>query len=221
MKTLVQCDFDGTITEDDTSFLLLDLFARGAWRQLLREYREHLISVGEFNTRAFAMVKTDKATLLEAITGKSSSSKVPALRVKIRPGFHEMVACCSRRNFRLVIVSNGLDFYIKALLKETGLENIEAHAAHTQFHPDGVRVQYFGPDGNRLNDGLKESYVRLFLKQGYRVIYIGNGDSDVIPAKHAHHIFATGELLAYCRKNNLNCNSFDDLTAVVRELESL
>ncbi len=33
-KTLVQCDFDGTVTEEDVSFMLLDAFANGGWRQL-------------------------------------------------------------------------------------------------------------------------------------------------------------------------------------------
>ena len=36
-KTLVQCDFDGTITEEDVSFMLLDAFADRdprRWRQL-------------------------------------------------------------------------------------------------------------------------------------------------------------------------------------------
>jgi 2-hydroxy-3-keto-5-methylthiopentenyl-1-phosphate phosphatase len=209
LKTLLQCDFDGTITEDDASFLLLDTFAQGDWRRSLRDYKEHRISVGQFNTRAFALVKADKLSLLKAIKGK----------VKIRHGFNELVAYCSRRNFRFVIVSNGLDFYIKAILKEIGLENIEVYAAQTQFHPEGIEVQYIGPDGNQLDDGLKQAYIKLFLKQGCRVIYVGNGDSDILPAKYAHHIFARGELLAYCRENNLGCKPFDDLTEVVNALE--
>lgn len=53
------------------------------------------------------------------------------------------------------------------------------------------------------------------------IIYVGNGDSDISPAKYAHHIFDRGELLTYCRENNLKCESFDDLTDVVRELELL
>jgi 2-hydroxy-3-keto-5-methylthiopentenyl-1-phosphate phosphatase len=109
VKTLVQCDFDGTVTEKDISFFLLDAFAQGDWRRLLREYKEHKISVGEFNTKAFAMVKADKHTLLEALKGG----------VKVRAGFHELVNYCLRKGFRLVIVSNGLDFYIMAVLKET------------------------------------------------------------------------------------------------------
>jgi 2-hydroxy-3-keto-5-methylthiopentenyl-1-phosphate phosphatase len=208
MKNLVQCDFDGTVTEEDTSFFLLDAFAQGDWRRLLREYKEHRISVGEFNTKAFAMVKADKPTLLGALKGE----------VKVRAGLHELVNYCLGKGFRLVIVSNGLDFYIKAVLKELALENIEVHAAQASFHPEGMKVQYVGPDGKRLEDGFKEAYTQSFLKLGYRVIYVGNGDSDVAPAKYAHHVFATGELLAYCRENNLKYKPFENFLDVVREL---
>jgi 2-hydroxy-3-keto-5-methylthiopentenyl-1-phosphate phosphatase len=208
MKTLVQCDFDGTVTEEDTSFFLLDAFAQGDWRRLLREYKEHRISVGEFNTKAFAMVKADKPTLLAALKGK----------VKVRAGFHELVDYCLKKGFRLVIVSNGLDFYIGAVLKDLGLENLEAHAAQASFRPEGMKVQYVGPDGKRLEDGVKEAYTQLFLKLGYRVIYVGNGDSDFAPARYAHHVFATGELLAYCRENKLNYKPFENFIDVVRDL---
>jgi len=211
MKTLVQCDFDGTITEEDASFFLLDTFAQGDWRRLLRDYKEHRISVGEFNTKAFAMVKDDKPTLLEALKGK----------VKVRAGLHGLVNYCLREGFRLVIVSNGLDFYIKAVLKDLGLENIEVHAAQASFHPEGMKVQYVGPDGERLEDGFKEAYIKSFLKLGYRVIYMGNGDSDVAPVKYAHHVFATGELLAYCRENNLKYKPFENFIDVVRDIDLL
>jgi 2-hydroxy-3-keto-5-methylthiopentenyl-1-phosphate phosphatase len=211
MKTLIQCDFDGTITEEDASFFLLDTFAQGDWRRLLREYKEHKISVGEFNTRAFAMVKADEPTLLEALKDK----------IKVRAGFHELVDYCLGKDFRLVIVSNGLDFYIKAVLKELALENVEMHAAQASFHPEGMKVQYVGPDDKRLEDGFKEAYVKTFLKLGYRIIYMGNGDSDVAPAQYAHHIFATGELLAYCRENNLKYKPFENFIDAVRDMEQM
>jgi 2-hydroxy-3-keto-5-methylthiopentenyl-1-phosphate phosphatase len=211
MKTLVQCDFDGTVTEEDASFFLLDAFAQGDWRRLLREYKEHRISVGEFNTKAFAMVKDDKPTLLETLKGK----------VKVRTGLHELVNYCLKKGFRFVIVSNGLDFYIEAVLKDLGLENIEVHAAQASFHPEGMKVQYVGPDGERLEDGFKEAYIKSFLKLGYRVIYMGNGDSDIAPVKYAHHVFATGELLAYCRESNLKYKPFENFINVVRDIDLL
>jgi 2-hydroxy-3-keto-5-methylthiopentenyl-1-phosphate phosphatase len=115
-------------------------------------------------------------------------------------------------------VSNGLDFYIRAVLKDLGLGNIEVYAAQAAFHPEGMKVQYVGPDGKRVDDGFKEAYIKSFLKLGYRVIYIGNGDSDVAPAKYAHHVLATGDLLAYCRENNLKYKPFETFLDVVREL---
>jgi 2-hydroxy-3-keto-5-methylthiopentenyl-1-phosphate phosphatase len=138
----------------------------------------------------------------------------------MRAGLQELIAYCSRRDFRLVIVSNGLDFYIKAILKDIGLESLEVHAAQTQFRPEGLEVKYVGSDGKQLDDGLKESYIKSFLKQGYRLIYIGNGDSDIFPAKYAHQIFARGELLTYCRENNIRCKPFDNLTDIIGALKS-
>jgi len=211
MKTLVQCDFDGTITEEDMGFLLLDSFAGESWRQWLAEYRENRMSVGYFNTRAFATVKTDKQTLLEFVRSK----------VKIRAGFQELLACCRRKGFRFVIVSNGLVFYIEAILRDIGIDNIDIMAAQTHFTPEGIEAKYIGPEGKEIQDGFKEAYTRLFLSRGYRVVYIGNGISDTSPARQAYHIFATGELLTYCKKTKLNCTPFTDLNDVVRGLELL
>lgn len=210
-KTLIQCDFDGTITEEDISFFLLDTFATGDWRQLLEEYREGKISVGHLNREAFAMVKADRQSLLESMKGN----------VKIRDGFHELVSYCRRECLRFVIVSNGLDFYIDRILKDLGLQDIEVFAAQTQFLPEGLHVQYIGPDGNMLDEGFKEAYVNSFLRSDYRIVYAGNGASDLPPAKRCHHIFATGELLVNCKESDVECVAFTDLNEVVRGLELL
>ena len=211
MKTIVQCDFDSTITQEDQSFLLLDTFANGDWRQFLKEHREGRISVGDFNNRAFALVREDRQTLLDFL--------LP--RAKVRVGFDQLLACCRKNGFKFNIVSNGLDFYIEAILKQMGAENIEVFAAQTQFTSGGIEVKYIGPDGAQLEDDFKGAYVRLFRGRGYRVVYVGDGFSDISPAKQAHHIFARGNLLAHCKQTNLDCKPFIDLNDVVRGLERL
>jgi len=210
-KILVQCDFDGTITEEDQSFLLLDAFASGNWRQWLTEYRQGKISVGHFNTKAFAMVREDRQTLVDFIRQKA----------KIRAGFHELLAYCRRRGVRFTIVSNGLDFYIDTILSDSRVREVEVFAAQTRFDPRGMKVKYVGPDGNRLDSDFKETYTRLFLNQGYQVVYVGNGISDISAAKHAHHVFARAELLDHCKQTNLSCTPFNDFSDVVRGLELL
>jgi len=211
MRTLVQCDFDGTVTEGDVSFLLLDNFANGDWRQLLAEYREGKMSVGYFNTKAFAMIKADRQTLINLVRSK----------VKMRAGFRELLAFCHRKGFHFVIVSNGLDFYIDTILRDIGVEDIGIFAAQTRFGSIGLEVKYIGPQGRQLQGDFKEAYIRLFLKRGYRIVYVGNGLSDVQPARLAHHIFAREELLTYCKGMNLNCTPFRDLNDVVSGLEIL
>lgn len=211
MKTIVQCDFDGTITQEDQSFLLLDTFGKGNWRQLLTEYREGKISVSQLNIKAFAMVKQDKQTLLDFIISK----------VKIRAGFSELLTYCRSNGFQFIIVSNGLDFYIDAILKHIGVQNIKVFAAQAHFGSGGIEVRYMGLNKFQLESDFKETYIRSFLADGYRVIYVGNGLSDISPAKQAHHIFARDELLAYCKEASLNCTPFIDLNDVVRGLELL
>jgi 2-hydroxy-3-keto-5-methylthiopentenyl-1-phosphate phosphatase len=213
MKILVQSDFDGTITEEDVSYLLLDTFADGNWRELLGDYTEGRISVGAFNTRAFAMVKADRQTLLDFVL-KSD-------RVRIRPGFPELLSYCSQKGFKFAIVSNGLDFYIEAILTGMGINDIEVFAAESRFSVDGMDVRYIGPDGRQMETGLKETHTELFQKSGYGIVYLGNGVSDIYPARRASYVFATGELLKRCREEKLECTPFSDLNDVVRGLETL
>lgn len=208
-KTLVQCDFDGTVTEEDVSFLILDAFARGDWRQWLNRYQEAKISVSRFNIEAFTMVKENKPTLDRFVKEKAI----------IRPGFNELLSYCRKRGFRFIIVSNGLGFYIKTILDSLGIGGIELFAAQTVFAPNGIKTRYLGPDGVELAEGFKEAYARHFLEGGYKIVYIGNGTSDIPSARLADHVFATGPLLEHCRQAGINCTPFVSLMDVVRGLE--
>jgi len=211
MKMIVQCDFDGTLTVEDMGFYLLDTFAKGEWRRWLQDYRDKKITVGEFNSRAFATVRTAKEELLAAIRSET----------RLREGFSELVAYCREKGFRLAIVSNGVDFYINSILADAGLGDVEAHAATSRFHPGGLKVQYIGPDDIPLNDDFKAAYTRFFLKEGYKVAYVGNGPSDANPASLSQHVFARDGLLEYCKERNLPCQPFDDMHDVIKGLESL
>jgi len=211
MAMIIQCDFDGTITLDDMGFFLLDTFADKEWREWLKLYQEDKITVGEFNSRAFATVRAAREEMIEATLS----------RVKLREGFSELVGYCRQKDLRIAIVSNGLDFYIASILASAGLDNIETHAAKSWFRPGGLEVKYLGPDGIPVDSDFKAAYTKMFLKEGYRVAYIGNGPSDINPASLSHYIFAREGLLENCQKRNLPCQPFNDFHDVIKELDSL
>ena len=209
-KILIQCDFDGTITKDDISFILLDAFAKGDWRAINKQYSDGEITVGEFNERAFALVRASKKAMLDYLNGK----------VIVRRGLKQFVELCQKKEFRLVIVSNGLDFYIKRILKDNGLENIEYHAAETRFHANKLTVRYIGPDGSTVDAEFKDKYVNQFLHEGYQVVYIGNGSSDLSAARGSHQIFATESLLEHCQRTGLTCIPFTSFLEINQVLSS-
>jgi len=211
-KILVQCDFDNTVAVDDISFMILDVFGDKNWRDVLREYREGRITVGAFNRRTFSTVKADEPTLLNYVLTSN---------VVLRPGFKDLVNYCAKKGYEFVIVSNGLDFYIKAILKNISVNKVKVFAAKTLFNPNGLDVRYIGPDGSHLDSGFKESYTDLFLSQGYRVVYVGDGASDVAPAQKVRHIFARDELLRRCKEKGWTCIPFVDFTDVVEGMERL
>jgi 2-hydroxy-3-keto-5-methylthiopentenyl-1-phosphate phosphatase len=212
IKTLIQCDFDGTLTEEDISFLILDAFADGDWRSILEQYKNNQISVGRFNTLAFRMVKEDKPALIRFVCEKA----------ELRPGLKELLNYCKSRNFRFTIVSNGMTFYIQTLIKNAGInDSIEIYAAQAEFTSNGIEACYIGPDGKEIQNGFKEAYVNRFLEEGWRVISIGNGASDIPAAKLAHYTFATEPMLSLCRETGVNCIPFENLVDIIKGLETI
>ena len=212
MKLAVQCDFDGTITREDVSFLILDEFA-GDWRPLMADYMAGKMPVGTFNRMAFNRIKAGLPTLVDFTLNNE--------RIEVRPGFKEMLAYCREKGHRFVITSNGVDFYVEALLKDMGLADVEFYAAVSQMDPAGMKVQYIAPDGRELEAGFKEAYTDMLINEGYDVVYIGNGISDIFPARKAVKVFATADLVTRCEETGLAYTPFDDFHDVMRGLEGL
>jgi 2-hydroxy-3-keto-5-methylthiopentenyl-1-phosphate phosphatase len=216
MKIAVQIDFDGTVTIEDVSFLLLDKYAGSPWRQYLKEYNSGKISVGAFNKKVFGMVKADRKTMTEFV--------LTSERVKIRPGFKEFLEYCFKNKFKTIVVSNGLIFYIEAIIKNLGIDSLkglEIFASQNEFHPGGMNVAYIGPDGKELGTGFKESYTKMLIKKGYDVVYIGDGNSDIYAARKAKYVFATDQLLKRCKREKIDCIPFEDFIEVVKAMDKI
>ncbi len=208
---LVQCDFDGTVTVGDVSFQILDEFTGNGWRQLFDDYMAGKMSVNCFNASVFSKVKADRKTL-DAFVRKNAV---------IRLGLQELIDVSRRKGYRFVIVSNGMMFYIENLLDMLGLKGIEFVAAKANFLPGTIEAWYEGPDGKTIEDGFKEAYTRHFIKQGYDIVYIGNGASDFAPARLCQHIFSIDNLTKACQANGVAHTPFTTLHEVAQALGKL
>jgi 2-hydroxy-3-keto-5-methylthiopentenyl-1-phosphate phosphatase len=213
MKIAVQLDFDGTVTVADVSFLLLDTYVGSVWREYLKEYTSGDISVGAFNKKVFGMMQADRKTMTDLVLNSD--------RVIVRPGLKELLDYCQKKDYKVVIVSNGLTFYIEAILEKLGVNGLDIYAAENVFYPGGMKVRYIGPEGKELEVGFKEAYTDMLGKEGYDVIYVGNGTSDIYPSRKAKYVFATADLLKRCRQEKLKCFPFNDFYEVIKGMQSM
>jgi 2-hydroxy-3-keto-5-methylthiopentenyl-1-phosphate phosphatase len=157
------------------------------------------------------MVKADKETLISYARQHS----------QLRAGFKELLNYCKQNGIEFVIVSNGLDFYIETVLNDLGLNKLKTLAGRTEFDHNGITVRYIGPEGNELMSGFKEAYTRLYINQGYRIVYIGNGISDIPAARLSYRVFAREDLLEHCSEAGLKCIPFNDMNDVINGLADI
>ena len=110
---------------------------------------------------------------------------------------------------------------LQTFFKKDLLSNIDVFAAQSRFNAAGMEVRYISPDGVQMETGLKEAHTELLRKDGYSVVYVGNGVSDIFPARQALHVFATGDLLRKCQEERLAYTPFNDLFDVIKGLENI
>lgn len=205
----VQCDFDDTITEGNVSTAIREVFAPDGWTSMEDEYEAGKYSVEESNIRQFALVKADEKEIEDFILGV----------VVVRYDFDQFVNYCHGEGIRLVIVSSGLDLYIKPTMELLGFDHLEMHSGKAQVTgSDGIKVEYTDPSGANLTRGFKESYLRHFKGQGDTVIYVGDGLSDIAPAREADFVIARSTLEEHFKENGLPYSSFNTFADVAKRV---
>ena len=213
MKTLLQCDFDATLTVGDVSYVVLDHFVDGDWRPILHDYIAGRITVEECMTGVFALAKATPQQVEDFVANTP--------RIVLRPGIRELYRYCHSREIDLAVISNGMEFYIRRILARAGWDDVEIYAASADITEQGIRLHFTDPDGNPTMDGFKKAWAGFLRRRGYdRVYFAGDGPADIAPSKDADHVFATGRLLAACEDEELVCTPFEDLHTIIDWLEA-
>ncbi len=181
---IIQCDFDGTIIRNNLSVLLRDTFAQGDWQSIESDYLLGQLTVEQSNILQFAFIKEPKEKLQEFVSQ----------HIELRSGFLEFVRYCRKNAIPIVIVSSGLDFYIKPVLAQISMPDLELHCGKTFFGKDGIIVSYYDSEDNIIKKGFKRKHLSSLKKRGNNVVYIGDGLSDLESARQADYVFATGHL---------------------------
>ncbi len=210
-KTLVLCDFDGTASMVDVGNMLLDRFTANGWEEIDRDYCEGRIGSRVAYARIAPLFRGDRDGMLAYVFEKAS----------LDPFFRDFLDYCRQVGVDLKILSDGLDFYIEAILRKSGLTDIEYFANFVTFRADGgISIEFPQPSPDCGKCGNCKSRIVARYRPLYdRIIYIGDGYSDVCPAKHADLVFAKSILFEKCSVNGTPCIHYDHFGEIRNVLE--
>jgi len=216
MKTVVLCDFDGTIALDDVLDEVFVRYAGPQYHQIVAQWDRGEINTPEALERCFSLLRATPAELNRYFDS-----------VLIEPAFPAFLHFCRERGYDFHILSDGLTWYIERILNRYNLDSIPIFANIVSF--DGSEAHFSYPWRNEdcepcggVCGTCKRDIVLSFKRKGARVIYIGDGISDRYGAMEADLVFAKGRLREHCLVTGqpfVPFHDFDDIINFLREKE--
>lgn len=209
---IVFIDFDGTLAQNDVGDMLFKIFGNGPECEMLVQQWLH----GEISSRECMEREADTARLTREQLDAFCDTQA------LTPGFIEFAKFCRQRNWPLLVLSDGLDYYIQRVLLRHELD-LPVLANHLEFvPPDRIAVSfpYFAHSCGRCGN-CKGYHIRHLPKPGEKIVYIGDGYSDRCGAQEANLIFAKRDLAKWCEEKGMEYLQFEDFTQVLYLIKKL
>jgi len=210
-RLAVFCDFDGTAARRDVGYNMFRHFSGGRNDALLPDWKAGRLSTRECLLREAEMVRVPAREVLEYLD-----------RFELDPTFEPFVRLCRSCRVPVIVVSEGLDFYIRRVLAGVGLDDLPLlcnvgvlrdHSLQIVFpHVNRVCRRCGNCKGERITEYRREAGGAI------KVAFVGDGYSDACAARQADLLFAKSDLELYCRAERIAYNSFDDFSDVTSQL---
>jgi len=213
LRYFITCDFDGTITNEDTLDLLVRRFAPGVWQAMEVGLLSGELSLTQAMQEEFRQVRVSERRAVDYVLS----------RVRVREGFADLVEWASARRHELVIVSAGIRTLIDPVLAAAGLPYLHIHAGDALFTAEGALLS-FPPSPAECIDGCghcKRDTIRAHAPFPGPLVYVGDGYSDYCPAREADIVFARASLANHLEGEGVSFYPFEDFHTVVSTLDGL
>jgi 2-hydroxy-3-keto-5-methylthiopentenyl-1-phosphate phosphatase len=213
LRPAVLTDFDDTAAQQNVAELLLNRFGHPSWQEVRRRFRAGELTLKDYQEITFRHIQADRLTMRTYVKEQAN----------LRPYFGELWRYCQERNIPVAVVSQGLDFYIEALLEKEGFTQVPVYSVNTSFNGNGIEYHYHHTyPGQEHRGNSKGLIVERYQQQGHQVIYIGDGRSDFEAAERADLVFAHSVLAQECQREGVpyrDFKDFGDVLTLLREFQ--
>ena len=208
---IIVSDFDGTVTKTDTLSKFLEDYADDKWLDIENDWRDGKFGSQECLVRQFALVPDLTPELIDGFLD----------RMEIDEGFLPFCKKAEKMGIPVVILSDGLDYFINKILEKNGIDFVNVITNHAYFDDRGKFIIEFPNDSRHCtNDaGTCKCKVVKNLKKLYKkVVYAGDGASDFCVSKEPDVVYAKAGLAEYCRQNAIEYTPYKTYSDISKSI---
>ena len=204
---IVICDFDGTITTEDTFWGLVNNVCS----------KELVLDTMERFYKGETIMIDACLSLIESIPA-SDLHKVDAYieMMRIRPGFDEFVRYLKDIEVPLIVLSGGLDYTVQGRLAPYKKYIHAFYSAVLDTSKEYLTV--LSPCMEPYSFLDKSTVLERLNADVF--IGIGDGVTDLTIARSCHHMFARDKLLAHMNEKKLSCIGWNDFYDVIDHMKN-
>ncbi|MEX0762739.1 MAG: HAD-IB family phosphatase [Dehalococcoidia bacterium] len=206
-------DFDGTVTERDIGDEIIKRFATENLEHNVERYTAGDLGIREYWSHELSGLRP----------GRENEMTAYAVSIaRVRHGLRLLVDYAQTNRIPVEVASNGMSFYISAILREAGLPDLPVCSPTLGYDASGAGQMEF-PRGVAQCDytGLcKCARVWRHRRAGRRVAFVGDGVSDLCVVKQADFVVARSSLSVFCEESGIPYRPFVDFNDVLSEVKA-
>lgn len=206
-KCIVFFDFDNTITACDVFDDMLLRFSKDErWIGLEERWNKGKIGSEECLQGQIKGMRIAKKTLDRYLQS-----------IKLDPYFKKLSAFLDAQRIKKIILSDNFDYILNRILSRYSIRKNKIYANRLKFAED--RLIPFFPFRSRdckVCAHCKTKNLLANINEGAIIVYIGDGRSDVCPAKYADIVFAKKDLLKHYKNNCISYNSLKEVYSYLK-----
>ena len=209
-QLLVACDFDGTVTRQDTLVEILNRYGSPTWTQIQKKVVSGEVSIREGLRSEMGSVQASRQEIEQFL----------AERVQLDPTFPGFLKRMRERGIPVVLITGGFDLCVETVMAQSGLWPVPFLANRLHQAGGSWQVDFPYPSATCTACGhCKGDPLRNWRAQGYTTVFAGNGVTDRCAALNASLTFAKDELETWCRREAVPATRFEDFNDIQEELE--
>ena len=208
------CDFDGTITKEDTLNKFLSLYADKEWLDVEEKWVRGDIGSKECIERQMQLISTmDEKTIKEFVDS-----------IEIDSTFPDFLAYLRKENIDFYIVSDGFDYFIKRILNNYNIFDVKIFSNNLKYENGKfyTKFPYFSSSCQNASGVCKCNVIKSNRIVTKRLLYAGDGMSDFCASKNVDILFAKGKLLEYGKNTKIDnlqeFKTFDEIKSYIKTL---